>query len=299
MLAAVAPLNCYAEAEVDAAREEPLDPLPRRRGCRAGRREQQRRHAQASQSAPEVTSREVIMPSTVSSGHSASRPDGSGEGRSSTNMTVTIGGQAALTAAVHEAVHGTPVTLPPRPGVAVVASHRVLPALTSTANNRQRGQRSSSTRAPSSSSRSSTATAAAVDRHTQPPSAPPNFVSNEYELIGAVYDTGRMVIIGQMTVYGLPANGHITMGSQNMHPEATNVTYLAFGDANASFSTSIAQHLHAFVALLNVHWRIPRGVMWFDRGSALWEYEMELSQQAGAIPTPGRSQIHVRFERPI
>ena len=275
--------------------EEPAATSARRRGCRAGRREQQRRQASTSRGASSATTREVTVPRATAPSGTAPN-DGSGDHVAPSAVTITLERQAVLTAAVHEAVHQPMARRQARSNVVVVGAHRVVPNTpTSAVGVRNQGSASTSTDTTAGAQQ-----AAATQQPMMPPlPVQPMYMSLEYELIGAVYETGRMNIIGQMTVYGLPVDGHFTMGSLNMHPEATNATFLSSGNPIESVPTNVVQQAHAFVALLDVHWRITRGTIWFDRGSAQWDYEMELSWQQGAVVTPGQSRIQVRFERPL
>ena len=120
----------------------------------------------------------------------------------------------------------------------------------------------------------------------------------EFELIGTVYDAARLYVVGQITVYGRPDTGRVTMGNRHMNGVFTNVTYLRPWDSIDSIPAENVYNAHAFANVMDVHRRVPGGTFWFDRGSTTWETEMDLSRQPGAIVYPGSRRVRVVFERP-
>lgn len=133
----------------------------------------------------------------------------------------------------------------------------------------------------------------------QPPVRRALFTRDEEEYFGAVYDTTRGRLIGQMTVFGRPLTGHMSMGSQAMDASPVNVTFLSPGDPITRIGNDVLHGARAYVALLDPHQRTPGGMMWFDRASFTWTHHMELSFQPGSVLFPGEQRIRVLFERPI
>ena len=121
---------------------------------------------------------------------------------------------------------------------------------------------------------------------------------DELELVGVVYDAARLQMIGQITVFGRPETGRITMGNRHMNGMLTNVTYLQPWDSLDAVPPEQIHNAHAFATVIDIHRRVPGGTLWFDRSSATWEQEMEFSRQPGAIVYPGRLRVRVIFDRP-
>ena len=120
------------------------------------------------------------------------------------------------------------------------------------------------------------------------------------ELVGAEYDAARTRIIGEMTLFGQPATGRMCMGSRFQEAPPTNATSLATVDPTVDcIPDDTMQTAHAFAAMIDVHRRIPRGMLWFDRGDATWQNEMEISRQPGAAVHKGNRRIRVVFVRPM
>ena len=121
----------------------------------------------------------------------------------------------------------------------------------------------------------------------------------ETELFGAVYDTSRGRIVGQITIYGRPITGSMSMGAETMNDSPVNVTYLAPREHKRRVSREDIHNARVYVALLDPYRRVAGGTMWFDRSTATWEYCMELSFQPGSVLYPGQQRVRVKFERPI
>ena len=124
------------------------------------------------------------------------------------------------------------------------------------------------------------------------------FARDEQENVGAVYETNRGQIVGQLIVFGRPVTGNLSMGSRRMAAPPVNVTYLAPQDSVESVAAVSIQRSRTYVALMDAHHRTPAGTMWFDRSSVTWTAEMELSFQPGSVLQPGADRIRVIFERP-
>ena len=101
----------------------------------------------------------------------------------------------------------------------------------------------------------------AAGDHSEPISVTLSDEGRDVALIGA-----RRVLSTDVAVY----EPHVT-------------TFLATVDPFDCIPEDTTQTAHAFVALVDVHRRIPRGMLWFDRGDATWTNEMEMSHQPGAI----------------
>lgn len=124
------------------------------------------------------------------------------------------------------------------------------------------------------------------------------FVCDEVELVGVVYDAARLQMVGQITVFGRPITGRITMGNRRMVGQLTNVSYLGPWESLDAVPAEHITNAHAFATLMDVHRRVPGGTLWFDRGSATWQQEMEFSHQPGTRTYPGRQRVRVIFDRP-
>ena len=125
------------------------------------------------------------------------------------------------------------------------------------------------------------------------------FKYEEAELFGAVYDTSRGRIVGQITIYGRPMTGSMSMGVEAMSDSPVNVTYLAPHEPSRRVSREDIQHARVYVALLDPFTREAGGTMWFNRSTATWDYNMELSFQPGSVLYPGQQRVMVKFERPV
>ena len=128
--------------------------------------------------------------------------------------------------------------------------------------------------------------------------APSVLVGREFEFIGTVYDAARLYVIGQITVYGQPDTGRVTMGNRQMNGLLTNVTYLRPWDSIDAVPAENVHNAHAFANVMDVHRKVPGGTFWFDRGSSTWAKEMDLSRQPGAKTNPGIPRVRIVFERP-
>ena len=155
--------------------EEPLSTAGRPRGCRAGRREQQRRRSQSATASetpieqqrrcpqpsadPEAPIRKKARSKEPKPAVAAVR--GGGDNLASISVTLSDGGR----------------------DVATIGTHRALPACES-ANMPQLHVRRSL------------------------------LFCDVMELVGAVYDAARTRIIGEITLFGQPATGRMPMGSR-------------------------------------------------------------------------------------
>ena len=230
---------------VDIGLEEPLPTAVRPRGCRAGRREQQRRRSQS-----------TVAPR---------------EGNGESHRVDSLNTQDVIASVEAAGDHPEPISVTLSDegrDVALIGARRVL-----------------------------STDVAVYEPH---PTARRSLqFCDAIELIGAVYDAARTRIIGEMTLYGQPATGTMSMGSRFSRAPPTNATFLATVDPFDCIPDDTTQTAHAFVALVDVHRRIPRGMLWFDRGDATWSTEMEMSHQPGALVHHGNRRIHVVFVRPM
>ena len=123
------------------------------------------------------------------------------------------------------------------------------------------------------------------------------FPEDEIEIVGTVYEAGRFREVGRMTMYGLPVTGFLTMGNRAMGDSLINATYLAAEEPVNSVPIEAITSARALVSLMDIHRRAPAGTFWFNRGASMWAREMELSQQDGAIVSPGRHRIRIIYTR--
>ena len=240
--------------------EEPLSAAVRPRGCRAGRREQQRRrsHSAVALETPNEPQQRYPQPTaardapirkkarTKEPQPAVAAVSGGGDNLASISITLSDGGR----------------------DVAAVGTQRALPACESAYTPQSHVRRSL-------------------------------LFCDVMELVGAVYDAARTRIIGEITLFGQPATGRMSMGTRFQQAPPTNATFLATVDPFDCIPDDTMQTAHAFAAMIDVHRRIPRGMLWFDRGDATWQHEMEMSRQPGAAVHHGNRRIRVVFVRPM